>query len=119
MIELDDDPWEYEIEYDPDDYRPFKEEPDCCGCNDSGWRRPWGYRRILARTLPLCVVWGKWRGLLVPWGTLGGSWPCDGCNPCWIDTWWLTGLTRRLRWWRFRHRWGRPKGAYYDDEPPF
>lgn len=120
MTGYDEDVYDYDLDwYDRDDWCPPKEEPDCTGCNDSGWRRPEGIlRRVLSRTLPLCVVWWQWNGLLHRWGTLGGSWPCDGCNPCWIDTWWLPTQLRRLRWWWFRLRWGRPKGNY-DDEPPF
>lgn len=116
MIEYDGE--DYEVEYDPDDCCPPKEEPDCGGCNDSGWRRPYGIvRRVLARVLPLCVVWWQWNGLLARWGTSHGSWPCDGCNPCWIDTWWLPTQLRRLRWWWWQRR--RKASGNYDDEAPF
>lgn len=117
-----DDPYYEEAEadwYDDDFTSRPKEEPDCGGCNDSGWIKPRGYRRVLARVLPLCVVWWQWNGLIGRWYNLAGYWPCDGCNPCWIDTWWLPTQMRRLRWWWWRHRWGRQAGSYYGDEPPF
>lgn len=111
---------DYDLDWYDDDFtsRP-KEEPDCGGCNDHGWTKPHGYRRILARVLPLCVVWWQWNGLLVPWGTLRGSWPCSGCNPTWIDTWWLPRQISRLRWWWHYNRWRNPRRAFADDEPPF
>lgn len=112
-----------EYEYDPDDdydesWR-IKEEPDCGSCTDSGWVRPWGYRRVLARALPLWVVWWQWNGLLHRWGTLGGAWPCWGCNATWIDTWWLPRTVSRLRWWWRHNRHRSPLTAFSGDEPPF
>ncbi len=103
--------------YEGDDYDESwraKEEPNCYTCTDYGWVKPWGYRRLLARVLPLCVIWWQWHGLLHRWGTLRGWWPCPGCNPCWIDTWWPTQVADRLRWW-----WRSPSRAFTDDEHPF
>lgn len=112
-IDLDDDPWDYEIEYDPDDCCPPKEEPDCGGCNDSGWYRPRGWRRLVAQLAPL--IWG--RGSAWNWRPQRGAWPCPGCNTSWID--WQFGRFDNWRWRRGLRRRRRTPGAYYGDEPPF
>lgn len=107
-----DDDW-YDDE--PDYGRP-KEEPGCGGCNDNDWVKAWGWRWLLARVMPMWMVWGTWRGLVRPWGTLGGSWPCPSCNPMWLDR-----LTDRFWHWRRQLRkrlWPRPAHAF-DDELPF
>lgn len=98
-------------EYDPyDDYGPPKEEPDCVGCNDSGWYAPRGWRRLLAQLAP--IIWG--RDTAWNWRPRRGAWPCSGCNPCWVD--WQLG---RWYWWRARHWRKHTPGAHYGNEPPF
>ena len=112
MAEIDDDTWDYDDEYDPEDYGRPKEEPDCGGCNDAGWYRPRGWRLIAAQLAP--ILWG--RGSPWNWRPRRGTWPCQGCNCSWLE--WQLG---RLNLWRskaFKTR-RAPAGAYYDDEPPF
>jgi hypothetical protein len=110
---------DYEYDCWADDEGRPREEPDCGSCTDSGWVKPWGYRRVLARILPLWVVWWQWNGLLHRWGNLGSSWPCQWCNSSWIDTWWGPRTAQKWRWWWRYDRWHSPRRAFDDDEPPF
>jgi hypothetical protein len=90
---------DYDDDYDDDDWwddRPPKEEPECWGCNDSGWMRPGRLARLVGRQHRRCA----------------------GCNPgrltIWSDrlgAWRVRMLIRRLR-----HPLAR---AGFDDEPPF
>lgn len=105
---------EHDDEYDPADdlygYQP-KEEPDCGYCNDHGWVTPRGWRFLPAQLAPF--VWG--RDVAWDWRPRRGTWPCDGCNPAWID-WQL----RRVREWRHRlFRRKRVPAGNFDDEAPF
>lgn len=105
------DPFDWaDDDYYPDDCCPPKEEPDCTSCNDASWYRPRGWRLLAAQFAPL--IWG--RGTAWNYRPRRGTWPCQSCNPCWID--WQLGRLSLWRW-KLRNR-IRPVGNF-DDEPPF
>lgn len=111
MSQLEDDLYEYDRDDEYDESWHVK-EPDCGLCNGHDWIKAYGYRRVLARVVPLWLIWGSWRGLLHPWGRLGDSWPCPMCNPMWMD--------RALdRFWYWLHTRSKRRRGTGDDELPF